>query len=84
MGSSSAPVLLCWTSVVAWPTAPECPVDVKWKERGFRIFTSRSLTDLYQDPMLPVRLLSEILIDTLQLKLVAHTLDAIILFSIKI
>lgn len=45
---------------------------------------SRSLTDLYQDPMLPVRLLSEILIDTLQLKLVAYTLDAIILFSIKI
>lgn len=34
--------------------------------------------------MLPVRLLSEILIDALQLKLEAYTVDAIILFSIKI
>lgn len=84
MGSSSAPVLLCWRSVVVWPTALECPVGVKGKECAFRIFDSCSLTDLYQDPMLPVRLLSEILIDTLQLKLVAYILDAIILFSIKI
>lgn len=73
MGSSSAPVLLCWRSVVAWPTALECPADVEWKQSGFRVFKIHSLTDLYQDPMLPVRLLAEILIDTLQLKL-----DAII------
>lgn len=73
MGSSSAPVLLCWRSVVAWPTALECPVDIKGKQGGFRVLKICSLTDLYQDPMLAVRLLAEILIDTLQLKL-----DAII------
>lgn len=73
MGSSSAPVLLCWRSVVAWPTALECPVDIEWKQSGFRVFKICSFTDLYQDPMLAVRLLAEILIDTLQLKL-----DAII------
>lgn len=81
MGSSSAPVLLCWRSVAAWPTALECPGDVKWKECRFRLLNSRGLADLYQDPMLPVRLLPEILIDTLQLRLVAYTLEAIILYQ---
>lgn len=54
------------------------PCRCQVEQSGFRAFKICSLTDLYQDPMLAVRLLAEIFIDTLQLKL-----DAIISSLLK-